>query len=496
MFIIIKYKYMKCDLVIIGAGITGVSIAFELSKYNISVILVDKENDVSMGTTKANSGIIHAGYDPKPNTLMAKLNVEGNRIIKSLHKLLNFNYKEIGSLVIGSSNEDKEIINKLYKRGIENKVPDLFLLKSKKEVHQIEPNLNKDISYALLSKSAGIISPWELAISLAYTAVTNGVKFINNCKVESISVEPNKFILSTTKGIIESKYVFNAAGLYADDIYNMVLDSPKKGFTITPIKGEYYLLDKSLGNLVSKVVFQTPSSLGKGVLVSPTVHGNLLVGPNASFDISKDNVSTTVEGLKYIVSASKKSIDNINFFSSNIRNFSGNRATINGVDDFICKESEFVPNFYNFAGIKSPGLTSGPAIGKYAVSLLKQNKVKLVKKEHFKYHKLPTFLSHLSTKELEKKISENKKYGNIICRCELVSEGEIISSIKEVIPATSIDGVKRRTNAGMGRCQGSFCGPKVFQILKNELHLDIDKIYQDRENSNVVTSYTKGRIDE
>ena len=483
---------MKTDLVIIGAGIIGVSLAFELSKYNIKVILVDKENDIAMQTTKANSGIVHGGYDPKPNTLMAKMNVEGNRIIKSLHKKLNFNYKETGALIIGSTDEEKEIINKLYKQGLENKVPGLSLLKNKKEVHQVEPNLNKEISYALYSQTTGIISPWELALALAYTAVSNGVKFINNCKVEKIEKNKDKFILSTTKGEIEAKYIFNAAGLYSDDIYNMVLDNPSDGFKITPIKGEYYLLDKSLGSLVNKVIFQTPSSLGKGVLVSPTVHGNLLVGPNASFDTSKDDVSTTIDGLKYVVNASKKSVDNINFFSTNIRNFSGNRATIKGADAFILEECKIVPNFYNFAGIKSPGLTSGPAIGKYSISLLKKSGLSLTKKENFIYHKLPTFFSHLNDNEIESLIKKNKKYGNIICRCELVSEGEIVDSILEVIPATTIDGVKRRTNAGMGRCQGSFCGPRVFEILKNELHLDVDSIYQDKENSNVVVSYTKG----
>ena len=483
---------MKTDLVIIGAGIIGVSLAFELSKYNIKVILVDKENDIAMQTTKANSGIVHGGYDPKPNTLMAKMNVEGNKIIKSLHKKLNFNYKETGALIIGSTDEEKEIINKLYKQGLENKVPGLSLLKNKKEVHQVEPNLNKEISYALLSQTTGIISPWELSLALAYTAVSNGVKFINNCKVEKIEKNKDKFILSTTKGEIEAKYIFNAAGLYSDDIYNMVLDNPSDGFKITPIKGEYYLLDKSLGSLVNKVIFQTPSSLGKGVLVSPTVHGNLLVGPNASFDTSKDDVSTTIDGLKYVVNASKKSVDNINFFTSNIRNFSGNRATIKGVDDFILEESKIVPHFYNFAGIKSPGLTSGPAIGKYSISLLKKSGISLTKKDNFTYHKLPTFFSHLKDDEIESLIKKNKKYGNIICRCELVSEGEIVDSIHEVIPATTIDGVKRRTNAGMGRCQGSFCGPRVFEILKNELHLDVDSIYQDKENSNVVVSYTKG----
>lgn len=481
---------MKTDLVIIGAGIVGVSLAYELSKYDINVILLDKENDIAMHTTKANSGIVHGGYDPKPGTLMAKLNVEGNKIIRSLAKKLNFNFKLTGALIIGSTKEEHEIIDHLYKQGIENKVPDLFIIKGKKAVHDIEPNLNEEIDYALYSKTTGIISPWELSLALAYTAVSNGVKFINSCKVESIQKEKNGFTLNTTKGEIKTKYIFNAAGLYSDEIYNMVLDD-NNSFTITPIKGEYYLLDKDYGNTVSKVIFQTPSTLGKGVLVSPTVHGNLLVGPNAVTINDKEDLTTSTDGLKYVSDASQKSVKGINFFTGNIRNFSGNRATIKGREDFLIEESKIVPHFYNFAGIKSPGLTSGPAIGKYGITLLKKSKVKLVKKDNFVLHPLPGFLSHLPIKEIDEKIKKNSKYGNIVCRCERVSAGEIIDSVHEVIPATTLDGVKRRTNAGMGRCQGGFCGPKVFEILKNELHLDYSKIYQDKDNSNVVVSKTK-----
>ena len=482
---------MKTDLVIIGAGIVGVSLAYELSKYDIDVILLDKENDISMHTTKANSGIVHGGYDPRPGTLMAKLNVEGNKIIRSLAKKLNFNFKLTGALIIGSSKEEHKIIDHLYKQGVENKVPDLFIVKGKKSVHEIEPNLNEEIDYALCSKTTGIISPCELALALAYTAVSNGVKFINSCKVETIQKEKNGFILSTTKGEIKTKYIFNAAGLYSDVIYDMVLDDKSQGFKITPVKGEYYLLDKDYGNTVNQVIFQTPSSLGKGVLVSPTVHGNLIVGPNAETINNKEDLTTSSSGLKYVSDASQKSVKGINFFIGNIRNFSGNRATIKNREDFLIEESKIVPFFYNFAGIKSPGLTSGPAIGKYGVELLKKSKVKLVKKDNFVLHPLPGFLSHLPINKIDEKIKKNSKYGNIVCRCEKVTAGEIIDSIHEVIGATTLDGVKRRTNAGMGRCQGGFCGPKVFEILKNELHLDYSKIYQDKDNSNVVVCKTK-----
>lgn len=482
---------MKCDLVIIGGGVTGVSLAYELSKYNIDVILVEKENDISMHTTKANSGIVHGGYDPVPKTLMAKLNVEGNKIIRSLAKKLNFNFKLTGALIIGSTKEEHDIIDKLYKQGIENKVPDLYIIKGKKEVHDIEPSLNEEIDYALLSKTTGIISPWELALSLAYTAKENGVNFIFSCNVENIIKEKNSFILKTSKGDIKTKYIFNAAGLYSDEIYKMVLEDKKLGFDITPIKGEYYLLDKEYGSIVNKVIFQTPSSLGKGVLVSPTVHGNLIVGPNASYKTTKEDLTTSVEGLKYVSDASQKSVKGLNFFTGNIRNFSGNRATIEGRDDFLIEESKLVPHFYNFAGIKSPGLTSGPAIGKYGIKLLKKSCVELTKKDKFVYHPLKGFLSHLSVDKIDKKIKENPDYGNIICRCEKVSKGEIVDSIKDIIGATTIDGVKRRTNAGMGRCQGGFCMPKIFEIIKNELGLNYQNIYQDKDNSFVVISKTK-----
>ena len=439
------------DIVIIGAGIIGSALAYELSKYDLNVILLEKENDIAMHTTKANSGIIHGGYDPKPNTLMAKLNVEGNKLIKEFAKKTNVNFKLNGSLVVGNTTKDIEMINSLYQRGLDNKVEGLELIKNKDEIHKIEPNLNDDINYGLICKSAGIISPWELALSLSYNAVSNGVKFINNANIKSIKKDKDIFVISYNDKKLFTKFIFNSAGLYADEIYKLVLPKEIKSFEITPCKGEYYLLDKNQGDIVKHVIFQTPSNLGKGVLVSPTVHGNLIVGPNASYDTNKKDVSVTSDALEYIRNVSMASVKNINFFANNIRNFVRLRSVIKRYDDFLIEESAIVKGFFNFAGIKSPGLSASMAIGKYALSLLSNAKCNLKEKKNYKYYSLPTFFSHLNDKEKEDLIKEDNRYRQVICRCELVTEKEIINSLHAPIKATTIDGVKRRTNAGMGR---------------------------------------------
>lgn len=484
---------MTYDVAIIGAGITGASLAFELSKYELNVILIEKENDVAMKTTKANSGIVHAGYDPKPGTKMARLNVEGCKLIHDLAPVLNFHYKNIGSLVIGSTEEEHKKIDVLYERGVANGVPGLRILKTKEEVHELEPNLNEEIDYALYAPSCGVVSPWELCLGLANTAAYNGVKFSGDSMVTDIERENDLYVIKTAKGEIKAKYVVNAAGVHADDIYRLALkDKKDESFKITPCKGEYYLLDKEEGNTVTHVIFQTPSSLGKGVLVSPTVHGNLIVGPDANYDMpNKDYTGNTSKALDYVREQSARSVKNVNF-RNNIRNFAGVRATIDGQEDFLIGESELLPNFINFAGIKSPGLTSGPAFGKELVDILSKKGEKLVAKKDFKYYRLPGFFSSLSTEEKIALIEKDRHYGQVICRCETVTEGEILSAINQPIPATTIDAVKRRTNAGMGRCQGGFCGPKVYEILKDQLNLRYDEVYQDVTGSKIVVSKTKG----
>ncbi len=481
---------MKYDILIIGSGITGASIAFELSKYDLKVAVIEKENDVSMMTTKANSGIIHAGYDPKPGTKMARLNVLGNKMVHDLYPLMNFSFSPCGSLVIGKTEEEHEMIDTLYKRGVENGVPELYVLKTKEEVHAVEPYLNDDIDYALYSKTAGIVSPWELCLALAYNAKVNGVDFYFDSKVIDIDLKNDTYFVKTTKDTFEGKYVINCAGLFADDIYKMALKGKAEGFEIKPCKGEYFLLDKEQGYLSKQVIFQCPTKLGKGVLVTKTVHGNLLVGPNASYDCDKEDTSTTSDALNFIKEKSKYSVDKINFMT-NIRNFTGERASIDGYDDFLIEESKYLKGFINFAGIKSPGLSSAVAFGSEAKEILSKDGVVFKEKEHFEYYKMETHFRDLSLEEKEAKIKENKYYGQVICRCETVTEAEILNAIHAPIPGTTIDAIKRRCNAGMGRCQGGFCSPKILKILMNELHLSFDEVYQDKTGSKVLVGKTK-----
>ena len=480
------------DVIIIGAGVTGTGIARELSKYQIKAILIDKENDVSRQTTKANSGIVHAGYDPLVGTKRARLNVQGCKRIHDLAPVRNYHYKNIGSLVVGSTLEDHVKINTLFERGRANGVPNRRLLKTSAEVHKMEKGLSQDIDYALYAPSSGVVYPWELALARGNTAVKNGIPFLGDCLVKGIKKEDGVFVLDTSKGFLISRFVINAAGLYADEIYKMALGKQKgDAFEITPVKGEYYLLDKDQGDFVKHVIFQTPTSLGKGVLVSPTADGNLIVGPDANENtLSKGDTSTTEEGLSYIRKRSTRSVPNVNF-RDNIRNFSGLRATIKGRDDFLIGESEYVKGFINFAGIKSPGLTSGPARGKEALTILSNLGLSLKEKKDFSYFRLPGYFAEKSIQEQEELIKKDSLYGQIICRCEKVTEGEIRNTFSWPIPPKSIDGIKRRTNAGRGRCQGGFCGPKVFEILLERLHVPFDQIYQDKTGSKVVVSMTK-----
>lgn len=481
---------MKYDVVIIGAGIVGCSIAYELAHYKIKVAVIEKENDVADKTTKANSGIIHGGYDPLVHSYMAKYNVMGNKIARYLAKELNVHIKNVGSLVIGKKDTDKEKIDELYSRGLKNHAFGIRIIDGKEELHKMEPNLNDEYDYALYCSSCSIISPWEFALALAYSAKVNGVDFYLDSEVKDITKVDNTFTIKAGEKEIEASYVINCAGVHSDDIYKMVLKDKKDlSFTITPVKGEYYLLDKDQGDLVKHVIFQVPSEKGKGVLVAPTVHGNLIVGPDATNAFDKEDTSTSTSGLEYVKESALKAVSKINF-SSNIRNFTGIRATIKGYDDFYIEESKEVPHFINFAGIKSPGLTAGIYLGKVCKNML-YPKIKMVEKKNFTNYPLPKYFKELKEYNKEQLIKKNKDYAEVICRCETITKAEIINALHAPIPATTIDGVKRRTNTGMGRCQGGFCGPKIFEIIKNELNLNYDEVYQDRTGSKVVVSKTK-----
>lgn len=473
------------DVAIIGCGIVGASVAYELSRYNLKVAVLEAQNDVANGTTKANSAILHAGYDPEPGTLMAKLNVEGVRLAKELCEKLDVERREIGSFVLAFSDEEMDTVRILCDRGNKNGVPGLQVLTAQ-QVLEMEPNLSHEVKGALYAPSAAIVNPWEFAIALAETAVKNGVEVYLSTQVEGISKADSIFTIRTNNGEFHAKYIVNAAGLYADKVHEMVGGT---GFTTLFNVGEYYMMDKSQGALVGKVIFQCPSKVGKGVLVSPTVHGNLIVGPNAEDCDHGNDVQNTAAGLKFVREMALKSVPSISYRDS-IRNFAGVRAHTSR-PDFIIEQSEQCPGFINLAGIKSPGLSSAPAIGVMTVELLQGCGLATPKKDTFVDTRHRIKFRELAPSDRDKVIAEDSRYGKIICRCETVTEGEIVEAIHRPIVPRSIDAIKRRCNAGMGRCQGGFCGPRVHEILARELGVSMLDIKMDEDGSYILTNPTK-----
>lgn len=465
---------MGHDIIVIGAGIVGCSLARELSRYEVSVLVVDKEDDVSCGTSKANSGIAHAGFDAEPGTLKAKFNVEGNRLIKKLAKELDFPMKENGALVLGFDEESLPKIEELYERGVKNGVPDLRIIHTE-EILKLEPGVNPEVKHALYAPSSALVSPYEMTIAYAENAAHNGVEFALGKEVRSIWKEGDKFVLEFTDGTHEEcRTLVNCAGVHADQIHMMVAggDSP---YHIVPRKGEYVLLDKMYGGMASRTLFQTPTKMGKGILVAPTTHGNLLVGPNAHDQGDKEDTDTSVEGLDEIW---KKALLTMPSLPKRgiITQFAGLRAHARETDDFIVGYDGKVEGLYEIAAIESPGLTSAPAIAVHASSEI-AGKMGLKEKKGFDpIRKAIPRIAELTNEERESLIKENPLYGHIICRCEVVSEGEIVEAIRRVPGAKDLDGIKRRTRAGMGRCQMGFCTPKAMEILARELKEDITDV--------------------
>lgn len=478
------------DVAIIGAGVIGTFIARELSRYKLNIVLLEKDNDVANGTTKANSAIIHAGYDAEPGTNMARFNSKGNPMFDKVCEELDVEFKRIGSLVVAFNDKDMIKVKELYERGIKNGIPKMEII-GKEKVREMEPNLNKEIEGALYAPTCGIIGPWELAIALAENAVENGVELLLNSEVKNIIKTGEGYKISTNDQTINAKYVINCAGLFADKINNMVA-SPS--FKITPRRGEYFVLDKTAGNFVNKVVFQCPTELGKGVLVTPTVHGNLLIGPNAEDLDDKGRLDTTQDGLDYVKRSALKTSSKIPF-NKVITTFAGLRAQPS-TGDFIVEESKEARGFINVAGIKSPGLSSAPAIAEYVVELLKDisggfklnQKFNPIRKRIIRFDKL-------SDEEKKELIRKNPAYGRIICRCENITEGEIIDVIRRKVGARTLDGVKKRIRPGTGRCQGGFCSPRVIEILSRELEKDMPDIVKDSLDSYILTGTTnKGHL--
>lgn len=474
------------DVAIVGGGVTGCAIARELSCYDLSVCLLEKEEDVCSGTSKANSAIIHAGFDAKPGTLKAEMNVKGSCMMPVLAEELDFRFRRNGALVLCFSEDEMLDLEALYHRGIENGVEGLRLL-TVDEAREMEPNLSDMVVGALYAATSGIVCPFELTIAMAENACENGVQFRMNEEVKSLRAIDGLYEITTVREMYHARCVVNAAGVYADQINNMV--SSRK-LCIVPRKGDYYLLDREAGSHINATIFQLPGKYGKGVLVTPTVHGNLLVGPSASDVEDKEASATTSADLADVRKKGALSVKNIPF-NKVITSFSGMRAHETG-GDFILGEAQDAPGFFNAAGIESPGLTSAPAIG-VRIAAEVAEKLNAQKKVHFKPNRKGiVHLAELDFKKRAEMIRENPLYGRIVCRCEQISEGEIVDAIRRPLGAVSLDGVKRRVRAGMGRCQAGFCTPRTLEILARELNRPMQSICKNAPGSELLIGAMKG----
>ena len=475
------------DILIVGSGIIGSSVARELSKYQADVTVLERANDVSCGTTKANSGIVHAGFDAVPGTKKAYFNVLGAKMYPELAKDLEFPYKKNGAFVLSFSPEGHSTLLELLDRAKKNGVEGCEII-SGDDVRALEPNVSKDVVEALYAKESGIASPYEMCIAMAENAASNGVKFEFLKDVKDIKKENGEFVVKCADGsIYKGKVLVNAAGVHSDEINNM-LSSHK--YEITARKGEYVLLDKEFSYICERTLFQLPTVMGKGILVSPTTHGNIIVGPTAHDEDDKDLTWTTPAGLNEAWSKALLSVPTLPR-GGIITQFSGIRAHAS-VDDFVVGFSEDVSGLYNLIGIESPGLASSPAIAEHAANEIAKYLGLKENKNFNPIRKGIKHISHMTTEELQEAIKENKEYGHVICRCEVVSEAEIREAIRRTPGAKDLDGIKRRVRAGMGRCQMGFCTPKIMEILSEELGLSLEEVSKRGKGSELV----EGRIKE
>ncbi len=473
------------DVLIVGAGVVGCSLARELSRWNLSIAVVEKENDVAMGTSKANSGIVHAGFDAHTGTNKAIYNVLGARMFPHLAEELDFPYRKNGAFVLCFDENDRPKLSELLEQGKRNGVTGLSILDGD-AIRKMEPNVSDKVVAGLYAETSGIVSPYEMTIAYAENACVNGVEFLLGREVLGIGATNMGFEVKLSDQTVWAKIVVNCAGVFADKIYSMV--SGENNFEIVARKGEYCLLDKKCGGLTDKTLFQLPTAMGKGVLVAPTTHGNIIVGPTAQDVEDKEDVDTTFDGLNLAFNTASKSVPTL-ARRNIITQFAGLRAH-STEGDFVIGESE-IANFYNIAGIESPGLSSAPAI---AVDVAEEiaNKLQADKKDNFvaKRKGIPCF-AKMSDSEREHLIASDPLYGKIVCRCENVTEGEIVDSIRRPLGARDLDGVKRRTRAGMGRCQMGFCTPRVMEILSRELGVDMTEITKFGKGSHVVVGRTE-----
>ncbi|MDR1927149.1 MAG: NAD(P)/FAD-dependent oxidoreductase [Oscillospiraceae bacterium] len=475
------------DVAVIGAGVVGALIARQLGRYDITAVVLERANDVAQGTTKANSAIVHAGFDAKPGSNKAKMNVAGNRLMPGLCETLHVPFRNNGSLVIALSEEELPELQRLLVRGEANGVPGLRLL-DRSELLAMEPQVNPEAAAALYAPTGGVVSPYELCVAAAENAVANGVTLLRNFAVERITREERGFVLFSARESVRAGVVINAAGVFADEIARMAGD---ESFRIRPRRGEYILLDSSQAGVVEKTVFQCPSKMGKGVLITPTVHGNILIGPSAQDIDDREDLATTHGGLRGIQAAVRRTVPGYQIRDI-ITSFTGLRAHCSR-DDFVLEASAANPRLIHAAGVESPGLTAAPAIAQHIAQLaLKALGGACAEKAGWVPGRpAPLRMRELSHGERRAAIAKNPAYGRIVCRCETVSEGEILDAIRAPAGATDVDGVKRRTRAGMGRCQGGFCGPRVLELLARELGLPSEEITKCGGDSRILLNKTK-----
>lgn len=479
------------DLAIIGGGVAGAALAYEMSRYKLSILMLEKENDVAMGASRANTAIIHGGYDPEPGTLMGRFNAPGVKACFDICRRLDVEVKKTGSYVIAFGEEEEKHLEKLYRQGLANGVEGMRIV-SGEEVRRAEPNLSPEVTAALHVPESGVINPWEFTLAMAQTAVRNGLDLrLEHC-VEGLEPRPREegggwhIRCRTPRGEqhFEARFVVNAAGVYADKLHNLAAEP---AFTIQPARGEYFLLDRAGGALVNAVIFQCPGRFGKGVLVSPTVHDNILVGPNSERIEAREDTAVTQAGLDEVARSAKRSVPSLNIGLS-IRNYAGIRANSDIGDFYIQFARE---GFLDVAAIKSPGLTCAPVIAEYARDLLAGAGLALEPKPDFADGRRVLRFKQLTPEERSELVRKNPLYGRVICRCETITEGEIVDAVHREITPVSLDAVKRRVGTGMGRCQGGFCGPRIVDILARELGKSPEDILQDAAGSWLLCGETK-----
>ena len=473
------------DVVIIGAGVVGGLTAYTLAKYDLKVCILEKENDVAMGSTKANSAIVHAGFDAAPGSLKAQLNVRGAKMMKSLCQALGVKYRQNGSLVVGFDEDDRKVITSLLERGKRNGVEQLQVI-DKQQLQQLEPNLSDHALCALWAPTGAIVCPYELTIASIGNAMDHGAELKCNFAVNSITETEDGYLIASETEQLRSRFVINCAGVHSDEIAKLAGDS---SFDVHPRKGEYILLDKECGSLVSHTIFRVPSKMGKGILITPTVDGNLLLGPTSVDIPDKSNKNTSEAGFAEIIAKSRESLPSVPLGKA-ITSFCGLRS-VGSTGDFIITSPK--KGFVNAAGIESPGLSASPAIAEYIIDMLEKQGLVLTAKSDYIPTRPPmhTF-REASLEEKNKLIRKNPAYGKIICRCEGITEGEILDAIHRNPQARDLDGIKRRTRAQMGRCQGGFCGPSIMELLARELGIPYESVTKSGGASVLTVGKTKG----